>query len=280
MRKKITLLDGAVGTSLWNIADKNGIERTPVWRYNIEHPELVLQLAKEYIDAGAEIILANTFGANRDALKRSGYTVKQVVGEGVRICRKAVEGTNVKVALSAGPLMQLLEPYGDLTEEEAEQIYEEQIGAGMEEGADVIVLQTFMDVEMLKIATKVAKKYNVPVICMMTFEKVGKTMMGNSVDDFIEAMKPFDIDAIGMNCSLGPKLAVPVMKEFVGKTNLPLAFKPNAGLPIRDSNGKTHTDYDAATFVEEVKPALEFVDMIGGCCGTDPEYIRELKKSI
>ena len=280
MKKNITLLDGAVGTSLWNLADKNGIERVPVWRYNVEHPEIVLQLEKEYIEAGAKIILANTFGANRDAVKRSPYTVSQVVSEGVKLCKKATAGTGAKVALSAGPLMQLLEPYGDLTEEEATEIYEEQIGAGMAEGADMIVLQTFMDVEMMKIAASVAKKYGVPVMCMMSFEKVGKTMMGNSVEDFIEGMKPYNIDIIGMNCSLGPTLAVPIIKQFVGKTDLPIAFKPNAGLPISSGNGKTTTDYDAETFVKEVLPALEFVDYIGGCCGTDPEYIRELKKVL
>lgn len=150
----------------------------------------------------------------------------------------------------------------------------------MDEGADMICIQTFMDVEMMKIAARIAKTYGVPVMCMMTFEKVGKTIMGNSVEDFIAAVEPIGIDIIGMNCSLGPDLAVPVMHQFVGKTKLPLAFKPNAGKPILNSDGTTKTAYDADTFAREVAPALDFVDYIGGCCGSDPTYIEKLKKMI
>lgn len=281
MKNKTVLLDGAVGTSLWQLAEENGIDKVPVWRYNVEHPELVAELTRRYVAAGAEIVLANTFGANRDVVCRnSTYTVRQVVGAGVRICKEAVKGTDVKVALSIGPLSQLLEPYGDVTEEDAEEIFTEQIGAGMEEGADMICIQTFMDVEMMKIAARIARSYDVPVMCMMTFEKVGKTIMGNSVEDFIAAVEPIGIDIIGMNCSLGPDLAVPVMRQFVGKTKLPLAFKPNAGKPILNSDGTTKTAYDADTFVREIAPALDFVDYIGGCCGSDPTYIAKLKTML
>lgn len=281
MKKDITLLDGAVGTSLWKKAEERGIAKVPVWRYNVEHPELVLELCREYIDVGARIILGNTFGANRPVVSRaSAYSVKEVVGAGIRICKEATKGTDVKTALSIGPLSTLLEPYGDTTEEEAEEIFSEQIDAGMAEGADIIVLQTFMDIEMMKIATRVAKKYGVPVFCMMTFEKVGKTIMGNSVKDCIDALEPLGIDAIGMNCSLGPDLALPVIAEFARLTHLPIAFKPNAGKPITSSDGKTVTDYDATLFAREVAPALEYVDYVGGCCGCDPEYISELKKLL
>ena len=277
MKQGITLMDGAVGTSLWAKAEANGIKKDPVWRYNLEHPELVAELTADYADAGAEIILANTFGANGPAVKRSSpYTAPEVVSAGVRIAKETLKGSGRKIALSAGPLTALIEPYGDMTEEEAGEIYYEMLEAGMKEGPDLILLQTFMDLTMLRVAAVEAKKFGVPVFCCLTFEKRGRTMMGNSVEDMIEELEPVGIDAIGMNCSLGPDLAVPVIREFVGKTSLPLIFKPNAGKPILAPDGSTATAYSAKLFADEVMPALEFVDYVGGCCGADASYVREL----
>ena len=277
MKQGITLMDGAVGTSLWAKAEANGIKKDPVWRYNIEHPELVAELAREYVEAGAEIVLANTFGANGPAVKRSSpYTAPEVVSAGVRTAREALRGTGAKVALSAGPLTALMEPYGDMTEEEAGEIYYEMLSAGAKEGPDIILLQTFMDLAMLRVAAVEAKKFGIPVFCCLTFERRGKTMMGNSVEDMIEELEPVGVDALGMNCSLGPDLAVPVIREFVGKTSLPLIFKPNAGKPILAADGTTATAYSAKVFADDVMPALDFVDYVGGCCGSDPSYIREL----
>ncbi len=281
MKKKITLLDGAVGTSLWGIAEKNGVEKVPVWKYNVEHPEFVVELVKRYVDAGCEIVLANTFGANGPAVKRSSdYTVAEVIEGGVRAAKKALEGTDVKLCLSIGPLMQLLEPYGDMEEEECAAIYDEMLDAGVGAGADMILIQTFMDLEMMRVATVEAKKYGLPVMCSMTFEKNGKTMFGNSVQDTIDVLTPLGIDAIGLNCSLGPDLALPIIKEFSEKTDLPLLFKPNAGKPILSEDGSTVTAYTAEQFAKDVQPALEFVSYIGGCCGSDEEYIKEIKKLL
>ena len=279
--KKPVLLDGAVGTSLWELAEANGVEKVPVWRYNLEHPEFVRTLCRRYADAGAQIILANTFGANGPSVKRASDTsAAEVVAAGVRIAKEALAGTGRKVAVSAGPLTQLVEPWGDMSVQEAQAIYEEQIGAGVDAGADLILLQTFIDLHLMEIATRVAVRYGLPVFCAMTFEKVGKTMFGNSVQDVIDALTPLGVAAVGMNCSLGPDLALPVIREFAEKTDLPLVFKPNAGKPILAADGSTVADYDAETFVREVAPALAFVDYIGGCCGSNPEYIRLLKQRI
>ena len=277
MKQGITLMDGAVGTSLWAKAEARGIRKDPVWRYNIEHPELVAELAAEYADAGAEIILSNTFGANAPAVKRSSpFDPADVAAAGVRLVKDALKGRGAKVAMAAGPLTALMEPYGDMTEEEAGEIFYNMLAAGMKEGPDLILLQTFMDLAMLRVAAEQAKKCGVPVFCCLTFEKRGKTMMGNSVEDMIEELEPLGIDAIGMNCSLGPDLAIPVIREFVGKTSLPLIFKPNAGKPILAADGSTATAYSSKVFADEVMPALDFVDYVGGCCGSDPSYIREL----
>jgi len=227
------------------------------------------------------MILANTFGANGPAIKRSSpYTVAEVVSAGVGIAKKVLDGTGVKAVLSLGPLTQLLEPYGDLEEEECAAIYDEMLDAGVGTGADMILIQTFMDLEMMRVATVEAKKYGLPVMCSMTFEKNGKTMFGNSVEDTIDTLSPLGIEAIGLNCSLGPDLALPIIKEFSEKTDLPLLFKPNAGKPILSSDGEAVSPYTAKRFAEEVKPALQYVSYIGGCCGSDAEYIKEIKKML
>ena len=281
MSRKITLLDGAVGTTLWGIAEANGVKKEPVWKYNIEHPEFVEELTRRYLEAGCEIILANTFGANGPAVKRSSpYTAAEVVAAGVKAGKKVLDGTGVKLCLSLGPLMQLLEPYGDMEEDECAEIYREMLDAGVGAGADMILIQTFMDLEMMRVATVEAKKYGLPVMCSMTFEKSGKTMFGNSVQDTIDTLAPLGIDAIGLNCSLGPDLALPIIKEFSEKTDLPLLFKPNAGKPILSEDGSTAVAYTAQQFAADIKPALEYVSYIGGCCGSDAEYIKEIKKLL
>ena len=213
-------------------------------------------------------------------MKRSPYSVSEVVRTGVRLAREAAEGTGVKVALSAGPLSVLLEPYGDLTEEECAVIYEEQIGAGMEEKPDLIMLQTFMDAEMMRIAATVAKRYGVPVFCTMTFTKVGKTMMGNSTDDILEALAPLNVDAVGINCSLGPELACPIIRELADKTDIPIVFKPNAGVPILAADGTESIAFTPEDFVREIRPALPYVDYVGGCCGCNASFVEALRKEL
>ena len=219
--------------------------------------------------------------AGRSKVKRSSpYSAADVVAAGVKAAKKVLDGTGVKLCLSLGPLMQLLEPYGDMEEDECAAIYDEMLQAGVGAGCDMILIQTFMDLEMMRVATETAKKYGLPVFCSMTFEKNGKTMFGNSVDDVIETLTPLGIDAIGLNCSLGPDLALPIIKEFSEKTDLPLLFKPNAGKPITGSDGTTTAAYTAKQFAEDVKPALEYVSYIGGCCGSDDSYVREIKKLL
>ena len=281
MERQITLLDGAVGTSLWHYADEAGIKNEPVWKYSIEHPELVEKLTKEYYKAGAQIIQSNTFGANGPAIKRSSsYAPADVITESVKIAKAALAGTDAKISLPFGPLSMLLEPYGDLEEDECAEIFEEVIKPGVKAGADLIMLETFMDIEMMKIAATIAKKYDVPVFCSMTFEKAGRTMMGNSVQDVIDALTPIGIDAIGMNCSLGPEQAMPIIREFSEKTDIPLLFKPNAGKPILNSDGSSSAPIGAEEFAQLLRPSFDIVSYIGGCCGSDPSYIAEIKKCL
>ena len=233
MKNVPVLLDGAIGTCLWEKAAKHGVEKKPVWTYNITHPELVRELTQEYLDAGAQIIMANTFGANGPAVRRSSkFDPAEVVRAGVRIAREVI---------------------GD---------------------------RAFMDVEMMRIAASVAKEYGVPVYCTMTFEKNGRTLMGNSVQDIVDTLAPLGIDGIGVNCSQGPELALPIIREFAEKTDLPLVFKPNAGMPVVTADGGTAVSYDADAFVRDIAPALDFVAYVGGCCGSSPEYIRAIRAAL
>ena len=281
MKRNITLLDGAVGTNLWKIAEENGADKVPVWQYNVTHPEFVRELCRRFIAAGSKQILANTFAANRQMVARyKGFDVSDVITRAVRLAKEEAAGKDVTVSLSIGPLMQMLEPWGDMTADEARAIFAEMIAAGAAAGVDSITLGTFIDLDMIRIAAEEAVKSGLPVFAMMSFEKVGKTIMGNSVDDFIRAMEEVGVNAVGMNCTLGPDLAEPVMRQFRGKTKLPLMFKPNAGKPIMAPDGTTAATYSAEDFARDVLPALDYVDYVGGCCGAEPSYIRLLGEKI
>ena len=275
-REDIVLLDGAIGTGLWEKAD----DKVPVRRYNIENPAIVKELAREYAEAGSQIIHTNTFSANRITLQRSDYSVQEVVSAAVRLAKEAL-GDSAKASLDIGPLPMLMEPYGDLTEEEAFEMFDEQISAGVTEKPDLITLETFSDADMLRIAAEAAAKHGLPIFTMMTFTEVGKTIMGHSVERFIETIADLPVTAVGLNCSLGPDKAVPIIASFRQYTDLPLIFKPNAGKPILAEDGSEKVQYDVDTFVEDSMPALEHdVKYIGGCCGSSPAYIRALKNKI
>ncbi len=264
-----------MGTKLWEKAEN----RVPVWRYNVENPAIVSDVTREYVEAGSEIVQANTFGANRCAVQKSGRGVGEIVSAGVRLAKEAAAG-RAKVSLSVGPLPILMEPYGDLTEEEAAEMFAEQIAPGVAEGADLIAFETFMDADMLRVAVETASRFNLPVLATMTFTEAGKTIMGHSVERFVESMEGLPVSAVGINCSLGPEKAVPIIASFEQFTDLPLIFKPNAGKPVEE-NGKSRVEYDIDTFVSESMRALDYnVKYIGGCCGSSPDYIRAMIRRI
>lgn len=277
MNKDLVLLDGAVGTSLWETTD----DKVPVWRYNIEKPDIVSQLINEYYEAGSKIILANTFSANGPSVADSGYTVEQIVSLAMEIAHGALDGKDAKIALSVGPLTGLLKPFGNISEEEAVEIFTEQIEAGVKGKPDVIFLQTFMDLKMMQIAARIARKHDIPLFCSFSFVKSAKdkgsrTMMGNSIDDILKGLAEFKPDAVGLNCSLGPEMALPIIEEYSQKTDIPLIFKPNAGKPTLE--GGSQFDYD--TFAEDIAKAacVPGVKYIGGCCGSNAKYIEALRK--
>ncbi len=247
--------------------------------YNILRPDVIREVTEEYVAAGAQIVQANTFGANRISVEKSSdYSVEEAVKAAVRIAKEAVRGTSVKVGLSSGPLTVMMEPYGDLEEDEVAEIYDEVFRAGVEEGADLIQLETFIDLNMLCVAAKEAKKYGLPVLCTMSFEESGRTIFGNSVEEMAEELGEIGVDGIGLNCSLGPDKAAPIMKKFADATDLPLVFKPNAGLPVMDEGGNMVNPYTKEDFANEIADVAPLLSYVGGCCGTDPSYIALLKE--
>ena len=282
--KKHIVMDGAVGTTLW---DKTG-ESLPVWRFNIEHPEAVLEMHKEFIDAGSDMIFANTFGANPIAVEPSGYTVEQVVSEGVRLAKEAAAGTDVKVGIDAGPLTVLMQPKGStrklrknmISAEDAYDQFYQQISAGIPMNPDFICLETFMDLNMMCVAVEAAQNYDLPIYCSMSYEQNGRTLFGNSVEQVVTTLEGMGVAAVGMNCSMGPAQAIPIIEEYGRIAKIPVFFKPNSGLPVLGEDGTVTHPYTPEMFINEIAPALSFTTYIGGCCGCSREYIRELRKAV
>lgn len=270
--RKITLLDGSCGSALWELADRSDIPKDPVWRYSIEHPDLVLKLHKDYIDAGSDMIQTNTFCVNRPVVSKSSeYSVEALVKSSVEIAREAVKGTGVGVYLSTGPLDELLEPYGDLEEDECSGIYDEIFSAAAGAGVDMIMLETFMDLRMIRLAAESALKYDIPVSCSLSFFAKHRTMMGDSIPQICETFNPMGVSALGMNCSFGPAEGLEIIRDYRNYTDLPLYFKPNAG---------TGESFGVEDFAANVAPSLEFVSYVGGCCGTGAEYISALRNLV
>lgn len=272
--KEFIILDGAMGTMLQARGLKMG--ETPEV-LNIDDPEMLIEIHKEYINAGADIIYANTFGANRYKLRKSGRAADEIIKAGVKNARKACEGTETLVALDIGPIGQLLEPAGTLTFEEAYEVYKEQVMAG--EDCDVIVFETMTDLYELKAAVLAAKENSdKPIICTMTFEENMRTFTGCSVSAMALTMEGLGVDAIGVNCSLGPAELRPVVEKLCRMTTLPVVVKPNAGLPDPVTNRYDVSAEDFAAMSE--KFADMGVRIFGGCCGTTPEFIAGLKNML
>lgn len=272
--KEFVLLDGAMGT----LIQKSGVKYDSVPEtLNITHPELIESFHKAYADAGSDIVYANTFGANGYKLKESGYSVDEIIKSGVENAKKAVLGTDCLVALDIGPIGQLLEPAGSLSFDSAYDYFKEQIVAG--QGADVIVFETMTDLYELKAAVLAAKENSdKPIIATMTFERNGRTFTGVSPAAMAVTLTGLGVDALGVNCSLGPDELEGVVSEISKYTDLPLVIKANAGLPDPNSN-----EYDILPdkFADCVADLLKYgVKIIGGCCGTTPEYIAEIRKML
>lgn len=272
----IILLDGAMGTVL----QQRGLKPGGVGELlNLTDPELLTSVYREYIDAGSEIIYANTFGANALKLAGTGHGVEEIITAAISVAKDAAAGTGTKVALDVGPLGALLEPMGSLAFEEAYALFAQMMTAGAKAGADLVVIETMTDLYEAKAALLAAKELtDLPVFVTMSFEANGRTFTGCTVSAMAHTLEGLGADAIGVNCSLGPDLLVDVLKELCAATRLPVIAKPNAGLPdpVTGAYGMGPEE-----FAKTILPCLEAgVTIFGGCCGTSPDYIRALKAAL
>ncbi len=273
---QILVLDGAMGTVLQQRGLPPGGQPELV---NILDPDLICSVHQAYLEAGSQVIYANTFGANRLKLERTGRSVEEVVEAAVSIARKAVVGTGAKVALDVGPLGELLEPMGSLSFEAAYELFREMVVAGSQAGADLVAIETMTDLYEAKAALLAVKENtSLPVFVTMSFDESGRTFTGCTVESMARTLEGLGADAIGLNCSLGPDLLAPLLQKLCKNTRLPVIAKPNAGLPDPVDG---QYDMGPEAFVEAILPCLEAgVCIVGGCCGTTPEYIRLLSAAL
>ena len=278
-RKKRYVLDGGMGTMLQS-AGMSPEETTT--EFGLAHPEILTQIHKKYIEAGADIVYASTFGTNRFKKKEIGEcTLQEAVRIQVQAAVKAKEimaaqGREVAVAIDLGPLGELLEPMGTLSFEDAYDAFREVIQAGCDL-ADLIVIETMTDLYEVKAAVLAAKETcDLPVVVTMTFEENGRTFTGVSLEAMALTLEGLGVDAMGINCSLGPVEIFPMAEKLRSLTDLPLVIKPNAGLPDPATGAY---DITCDQFVEKMEDFLKLgIELIGGCCGTTPEYIEGLAK--
>ena len=272
---EFVLLDGGMGTMLQAAGLPVGMNPM-LW--NLTAPEKIAGVHRQYIDAGSQILYTNTFGANR--LKLEGEAeVAEVVRAAIGAARLAAEGTDARIALDVGPIGQLLEPLGTLTFDEAYDIFREIAVAGAEAGADLAVVETMSDLYEVKAAVLAIKENTgLPVWVTMTFEASGRTFLGVSVPAMALTLEGLGVEALGFNCSLGPKQLMPMVEELRRWTDLPLILKPNAGLPDPETGAYTITPEE---FAAEMREAAQLgVQYVGGCCGTNPAFIAALKQEL
>ncbi len=270
--QRITILDGAMGTMLQQAGLKLGDRPETL---SITAPDVVESIQRRYVQAGSQMLLANTFCANAHKLAGTGFSVEEVVAASIQVAKRACAGTNAKVALDIGPIGELLEPLGTLRFEEAYALFAQMIRAGEAAGADAVFFETFSDLNEIRAGVLAAKECSrLPVYASMTFEQSGRTFLGVRAQCAAMSLSALGVEAVGINCSLGPKEAAPILRQMRAATDLPLILKPNAGLPD-PATGEYHTTPDQ--FAKDCALLLDIgAAYIGGCCGTSPEFITAL----
>ena len=275
IKDNLLILDGGMGTLL----QKRGLCAGELpERWNITHSDVIVDIHRAYLDAGSNVISTNTFGAN--LLKFSEDELEQIISAAVSNARRAIELStqeNAFVALDIGPVGKMLRPYGDLDFEDAVSVFSRTVELGVKYGVDLIFIETMNDSYETKAALLAAKESSsLPVFVSNAYGEDGKLMTGADPLTMIALLEGMGADAIGVNCSLGPVALAPIVREYLKYSSLPVIMKANAGLPSVE-NGVTVFDVDASSFAKQVAELVdEGVRIVGGCCGTTPEYIAAL----
>ena len=282
LKDNILIFDGAMGTML----QKEGLpigENPEI--FGVNNPDKLLKIHKKYLEAGCNVLTTNTFGCNELKVTKLGYTVEEIIETSVSIARKAIEESDKSkprfVALDIGPIGEMLEPMGTLSFDRAYEIFKRQAIQGEKSGADLIIIETMMDLYEAKAAVLAAKENtNLPVICTMTFDGNGRSFTGCLPESMVATIQGLGVDALGVNCSLGPKQLLPIVKTITEISDVPVIVQANAGLPVIEDN-KTVYKMTAKEFFEGVKKFVDLgVSIIGGCCGTNETFIKEICDNI
>ncbi|APM38358.1 homocysteine S-methyltransferase family protein [Clostridium kluyveri] len=273
---RFIFFDGAMGTMLQKAGLKLG-ELPEV--LNITNPEIISGIHRKYLDAGADIITTNTFGANELKYDSSDYTIEDVISAGVKLAKQ--EAGNKLVAFDIGPIGKIMEPTGNLSFESAYKLFKNQIVIGEKSGADVVLIETMTDLYEAKAAVLAAKENSsLPIFCTMTFQEDGRTLMGTDAKTMVFVLEALGVDVLGVNCSLGPKELQGIVEEILKYSSIPVMVQPNAGLPRYDGENTIY-DISPEDFAENVLTmAQKGVRVLGGCCGTTPEFIRMCRKDL
>ena len=272
--QRIIYLDGAMGTMLQGRGLQPG-ERPEL--LCLSHPDWIRDIHRAYVEAGSQVVYANTFGANALKLAGSGHTVAEVITAAIRVARSAA-GNAALVALDMGPLGELLEPLGTLRFEEAYNLFAEMARAGEAAGADLVAIETMTDLCEARAALLAVKENTAfPTFVTMSFDETGRTFTGCTAEAMARTLEGLGADAVGVNCSLGPDRLLPVVREVYRTTRLPVIVKPNAGLPDPVDG---HYSLSPEQFASAMQEMVQLgATLLGGCCGTSPDYIRALRAS-
>ncbi len=272
--------DGSWGTQMQKRGLKRG-QNPDSW--NLSHADQVREVAEQYVNAGSQIILTNTFGASRLSLANFKLDEKtvEINTAGVRISREAADG-RAHVFASIGPTGRMLITQ-ETTEEELQNVFEEQANAQAKAGADGIIIETMIDIEEARIAAVAAKKTGLPVIVSMVYdsgEDKDRTMMGNSPEEVVATISEIGVDGFGANCGQGIEAFLPICRRLRQATDLPIWIKPNAGLPEVVDDGVVFRT-TAQEFVQFVPDLVQAgASFIGGCCGTDQEFVKTIRQTV
>ena len=278
--KELLIFDGAMGTQLQNAGLSAGDIPEEL---NIDRPDLLRSIHKNYLKAGADFITTNTFGCNRLKMEEAKYEAKDMLlaaVENARVARtEAGREDDSYIVLDIGPIGQLLEPMGTLTFDEAYDIILEQVET-VKDQVDLVLFETMSDLYEVKAGVLAVKEHtDLPVFVTMTFEQNGRTLSGNDPETFINVAEGLGVDALGVNCSLGPDELKPIIDEILEKASIPVMLQPNAGLPCLE-HGETHYHVTPEEYVESMKDYMaRGAAIVGGCCGTTPEFIGKLAEA-
>ena len=276
----VVILDGATGSNLRKAGMPVGVSSE---QWVLEHPQVLQELQRAYVEAGTQIVYAPTFAANRISLRNFGLqdSVLELNTKLVRISRDGV-GNRAFVAGDLTTTGLLLEPSGDLSYETLYQAYREQIKVLVDAGVDLLVAETMLGVDETVVALDAAQSVcDLPMMCTLTLASDGTAMYGGNAVEAVISLQEMGAAAVGLNCSVGPDQLESVISNMKAVANVPIIAKPNAGMPVINDKGEAIYNMDAKTFAYHTKRLVEVgAGIVGGCCGTTPEYIRELYKIL